>query len=362
MNNLRKSLIALFAMSQVAFTTSLVRANDPAAAEVLFQEGRKLMAEGQIGAGCEKLKDSFALDPMSGTLLNLADCYEKQGRTATAWARFQNAVSLAKNQGKTEQAAEANRRLKVLEAQLSQLTILVPEPVPGLEVRRDDVEVSPSTYGVRVPVDPGSVVVVASAAGYRTVRLNVEIGAHRDKKSVTIPKLEKLEIGETAEAAGPSAVAEEEAAKEEPKPEVEPKKPPPAQQKPVTASEPMKPPEPEVVSAGLNRTPLIVGGAGLAIAATGGVFGYLATQSNHDANFLCPTHRDCSAAALDKAKKRDNQAMVANIGVGVGLAVVAASAIWLIVGGSSDDRDSARIGLQPAVAPGLAGLLAAGHF
>jgi len=362
MNNLRKSLIALFAMSQVAFATGLARANDPAAAEVLFQEGRKLMAEGQIGEGCEKLKDSFALDPMSGTLLNLADCYEKQGRTATAWARFQNAVSLAKNQGKPEQAAEANRRLKALEAQLSHLTILVSEPVPGLEVRRDDVEVSPSTYGVHVPVDPGSVVVVASAAGYRTVKLNIEVGAHRDKKSLTIPKLEKLENGETPEAAGPSAVAEEEAAKEEPKPQVEPKKPPPAKLKPVVASEPPKAPEPEVVSSGINKTPLIVGGLGLAIAATGGVFGYMATQSNHDANFMCPTHLNCSAAALDKAKKRDNQAMVANIGVGVGLAVVAASTVWLIVGGSSDDRESARIVLQPAVAPGSAGLWAAGHF
>ena len=120
-------------------------------------------------------------------------------------------------------------------------------------------------------------------------------------------------------------------------------------------------PEPEIVSNGPSRLPWVVGGLGLAISATGGVFGFMATQSNHDAQSLCPSHHNCSPAALDAKKKRDNQAMVANIGVGAGLAVVAASAIWIAVG-SSDTRESARITLQPAVAPGMAGLWAATRF
>lgn len=359
---MRKLLIPSLALGLLSLAPRAAHANDPAAAEVLFQEGRKLMAEGQIGAGCEKLKESFALDPMSGTLLNLADCYEKQGRTATAWARFQNAASLAKNQGKHEQAAEANRRLKILESQLSYLTIQVPDPVPGLEVRRDDMEITPGTYGVQVPVDPGSVSVVASAPGYRTVKLNVEIGNRRDKKAVTVPKLEKLEKGEAPEPAGASAAAEEPPAKEEAKPaEAEPK---PAEKKESAAAveEPVKAPEPEVVSGGINAGPVILGGIGVALAAAGGVFGYLAMQSNHDAELLCKTHRDCSKAALDAADKRDTQAMIANIGIGVGVVAIAASAAWLIFDGSSSERQSARVTLQPAVGPNSAGLWAAARF
>jgi hypothetical protein len=357
----RKSLMAALAVSQLVFAVRFAYANDPAAAEVLFQEGRKLMADGQIGAGCEKLKESFALDPMSGTLLNLADCYEKQGRTATAWARFQNAASLAKSQGKVEQAAEANRRLKALEAQLSYVTIQVPEAVPGLEVRRDDMEVSPASYGVQVPVDPGNVVVIASAAGYRTVKLNVEVGNRRDKKTVTIPKLEKLEKGEAPESAGVSAAAEEPPPKQQEKPAAAETK--PAETKPAPApEEPAKAPEPEVVSDGVGTGPVILGGVGVALAATGGVFGYLAIQSNHDAELLCPTRRDCTKPALDAAKRRDDQAMIANIGIGVGVAAIAASAAWFILSGTSREEGSARVTLHPAVGPGSAGLWAAARF
>src|ERR1700690_1318251 len=163
MSRTSKSIFSLLAICPVLLMAGTARADDPATAEVLFQEGRRLLAEGQTSAACEKLKDSFALDPMSGTLLNLAACYEKQGKTATAWARFRNAANLAKSQGKAEQAAEANRRIKALEPDLSYLTISVPEPVPGLEVKREDMDVSPATFGVQVPVDPGPIQVVASA-------------------------------------------------------------------------------------------------------------------------------------------------------------------------------------------------------
>ncbi len=360
MSNMRKSFVAIAAVSQLVFVARLAYANDPAAAEALFQEGRKLMTDGQIAAGCEKLKDSFALDPMSGTMLNLADCYEKQGRSATAWARFQNAISLAKSQGKAEQAAEANRRMKSIEAELSYLTVMVPEPVPGLEVRRDDIEVLPASFGEPLPSDPGAIVVSATAPGYKSVKVKVELGARRDKKTVTLPKLVQLEKGEVAEPLEAAAGGEAPVAKAESNQEGQAKQ---EAAKDTKSDEPVKAPEPEAVTNGPSKAPWVVGGLGLAIAATGGVFGFMATQSNHDAVLLCPSHRNCSKPALDAEKKRNNQATIANVGVGAGLAVVAASAIWIAFGGSSSgDRESARITLHPAVAPGAAGLWAAARF
>ena len=41
----------------------------------------------------------YRLDPGAGTLLNLGDCYEKSGRTASGWAAFREAVAVAHRTG-----------------------------------------------------------------------------------------------------------------------------------------------------------------------------------------------------------------------------------------------------------------------
>src|ERR1700690_1752913 len=57
---------------------------DAAAAAVLFHEGYKLRQEGKDDAACKKFEESAHLDPMAGTLMNLAECRANQGKTATA--------------------------------------------------------------------------------------------------------------------------------------------------------------------------------------------------------------------------------------------------------------------------------------
>src|SRR5205085_209589 len=51
-------------------------------ATVLFDEGRKLLEEARYDEACPKFLASARLVRSSGTLLNLADCYEHLGRTA----------------------------------------------------------------------------------------------------------------------------------------------------------------------------------------------------------------------------------------------------------------------------------------
>ena len=57
---------------------------DVATAEKLFQEGRRLMANGSIEEACAKFTESQRLDPSSGTLINLAACHAELGMTASA--------------------------------------------------------------------------------------------------------------------------------------------------------------------------------------------------------------------------------------------------------------------------------------
>ena len=61
-------------------------ARDRAAAEATFRQATALMDEERFAEACEKFAASQDLDPGLGTLLHLADCYDRAGRTASAWA------------------------------------------------------------------------------------------------------------------------------------------------------------------------------------------------------------------------------------------------------------------------------------
>ena len=67
------------------------------AAVALFEEGRTLMKAGKYDEACPKFEQSVAMMRSVGALLNLADCYDKEGKTASAWAGFRAAASAARD-------------------------------------------------------------------------------------------------------------------------------------------------------------------------------------------------------------------------------------------------------------------------
>jgi hypothetical protein len=179
---------------------------DRASAEALFNEGRRLMAEGAVAQACPKLEASQRLDPGVGTLLNLADCYAKLGRTASAWAAFREAGSMARAAGSAEREAVARERATALEAKLSYLTI-VQWKGQNVRVTRNGVAIDPAMLDTAMPVDPGEHVIVAAAEGKREWSTKVVVAPDGQRASVTIPILPDDLAGGGGDPEGATSVA-----------------------------------------------------------------------------------------------------------------------------------------------------------
>jgi hypothetical protein len=170
-------------------------AKDTAAAQALFDEGRRLMAAGRHADACSRFESSQRIDPADGTLFNLADCYEKTGKTASAWTRFLEVAARARVAGSSVHEAIAKKRADDLEPKLSKLRILPPPNRPrGLVIARGGTSVPEDAWGTSVPVDPGLYRLVASAPGKAS--WETEIDARDPGRVVT------LEVPSLRDAAG----------------------------------------------------------------------------------------------------------------------------------------------------------------
>lgn len=166
--------------------------HDPATAQALFEDGKQLMDAGKLDEACPKLVESQRLDPGGGTLLAIALCHEKQGKTATAWAEFNVAATEARKDKRTDRETAAVDHVKALEARLTRLRLTVPPQVraPGIEVTRDGVHVGEPQWGTALPVDPGEHVIEANAPGKVAYRGAFEVRGEGRTIDVVLPSLQ----------------------------------------------------------------------------------------------------------------------------------------------------------------------------
>lgn len=160
------------------------------AAEELFREGRELMRQRKLAEACDRFERSNKLEPRVGTLLNLADCRERLGQTASAWEAFENARALALQVGDARRAAEAERRAAGVQPRLAFVIVTVPEAsrVPSLTIRRGDTAIDPAAWNAKLPLDPGRYTVSASAPGRLPWTKTIAL-AERATLEVDVPAL-----------------------------------------------------------------------------------------------------------------------------------------------------------------------------
>lgn len=178
---MRPSLVLACLLSRA--TAHAQGAGDEAIALALFAEGKQLAAQDDYLHACEKYEAARSLQPWLGVELNLADCYERLGKTASAWVLFRKASDDADKLA-DPRGPYARERADKLEPQLSHITIASHD-----DVRLDDKPVPAAGLGSPLPIDPGEHVVSAVTPGHVEWSRRVTI-APSASLDVVVPPLE----------------------------------------------------------------------------------------------------------------------------------------------------------------------------
>jgi hypothetical protein len=289
-----------------------VSTEDRVAAESLFTDARRLMQAGDYERACPKLEASRRLEPALGTTLNLGDCYDKLGRTASAWAEFKSAAAEAQKAGDAVRKTTALERAAALEPKLSRLQINVADP--SVSVLRNGDPVSAAVIGSAIPVDPGSYRLEARAAGKEPWTREVVVRGAGAIVQVDIPALED----------GTSATADE---------------------LPAAASPLSSEPAGAIDPAPDNTLAWVLGGVGVASVAVGATFGLMASSNWSKAKDGCEDYPfQCSDDAVDQADDASTRATLATVAFIVGGAALGTSVVLFV---TSAGEPGAEVAFTP---------------
>jgi hypothetical protein len=338
------SMAVVVGLSSAAYGQS--SSERAASAEALFREAKALMEDGNYASACPKLAASQRLDPAVGTMLNLAICHQEVGMTASAWAEYLRAASMARGKGQIDREKFALEKAAALETRLTRLAFAVAEEalIAGLEVRRDGIPVESATWATSTPVDPGTHEITATAPGKIEWRTTVDASGEGKTFTVDIPPLEDAP------------------------PEVKPvAQPQPAQAVPSGPASAMVPTSDRGVSGDTQRTAgILVGGVGLAGLAAGSIFGLSARSKWNDTS--CPGNVCPTAEQQDRAEDAQRFATVSTWTFAGGGLFLATGVVLYLTAPATPPRGEVASGVPmglrvvPAAGEDSNGLLVHGWF
>jgi hypothetical protein len=324
-----RCLVALLVVALASLGGAAEGQETAAQAESLFDEGRRLLAENRYAEACAKLSESERLDPAVGTLLNLGDCYEKMGKIATAWAVFKGAANMARTAKQQAREKIASARVAALEPKIPKLTIVVPHPEPGLQVRRDGVLLGETEWSAASPsalaTDPGDHDVVVSAPGKKAWVTKFALDADGRTTALQVPPLEVDELGERA---------------------------------------PLQPPHDTNVEAVTTHDrnvqhaiAIIAGVTGLVSVFVAVPFGVRAISLNNSAKTECPTNTTCTMQGQDDSQSALTSGTVSTVLMMAGGAVVVGSVALYLTAPQAKPKAGAAVRVIPTITLGGLGLV-----
>jgi hypothetical protein len=320
--------VALLALSGTARAQSPPSGGDKVAAEALFEDARRFVADGKYAEACPKFADSERLDPSPSTLLNLANCWEKVGRSATAWATYREAESAAQAAKRPDYKSAAQRHADALAPKLARLTIHVQQAVAGMQLKRDGVIVGAAEWETAIPIDKGTHSIEASAPGYKNWATRVDVSQDGTQMTTSIPPFEEV----PAEPPGAFPLSSSSTAS------------PPAPPRP-----PVPPETPQPKASSQGAVGLVVAAVGIAGLGASGVLAWLANTKKNDSLGHCATPNSCSP--LGVSERNDALALgdAATVVFAIGATALATGVVVWLGAPSPATRRSARVVVAPRI-------------
>jgi len=312
--------IALVVASLLAAPAALAQPkHDPAAADDLFTRGKELLAQGNWPEACAKFQASMELDPAVSTLLKIAKCHEREGKLALALHDYRAALALNRTrpnqteERRAELEAFANAALAELEPRVPKLRVVVTNRPAGLKITRDGQELPLAALGEDLPVDPGTVEVVAEAPSFK-----------QEKRSVVLREGGKQEVSITLMPIETPSTA-----------------PPP----PVTMSPNSEPARDRGVDSGSSRRTIgfVVGGVGIVGLGVAGWLGLQTMSKVSDSQQYCDASYRCKQPGVDLINDARGTQTAGFIALGVG-AVALGAGIYLVATSPSSRRIEVGVG------------------
>jgi hypothetical protein len=316
---IRVLIVALAAASSAAAASPEAQHASPAdvaAAQALFEQGRVLMARERAEDACPKFEESQRLDPALGTEFNLANCYEKLGKLASAYALFTEVAATARATGQQQREEVARKRAEAVKPKLTKLVIVTPAGSTGkLRIERDGTEIGEAQWGFPVPVDPGPHRVRAFGDSVGEWSLDIDIPSDGGVHQVEIPGAER-----------------------------------------------------DRSSPNLSHRSWVLASAGVGVVglATGSYFGLRAlSQKNAAAAAGCHARECPTQDGVDLRASAHRAGDLATVSMSIGIAgITAAALLWWLPAFAADNQEesSTQLALTPIALPGTGGLLVHARF
>jgi hypothetical protein len=312
---IRASICSLVLAAATA--VSAVASADDQGSSAYFHEGQRLMKAGNYREACPQFEKALALNPGAGTKFNLADCYEKTERPASALALFREVEAVTRQVAQTERSAAAKERADSLEARVPTLIVRAPwiERVPTATITLDGKALTLKDIETPIKVDLGKHLATARVDQKET-RAEADVKAERTTATLALESPVELSAAASNAATTPSTTT-------------------------ATSSPPAEDPS---RGRGQRIVGGIVAGVGLATTIVGSVVVLGAKGSYDEAKDACGGAPRCTN---DQRADADNAASRADVGgviFGAGLVFLAGGVVLYLTA----PKATKTLGLAPA--------------
>lgn len=291
---LAAAALAAFVLAAPSARADGPSTTDQTLAQSLFDDALRLMEAGKFSEACPKLAESQRLDPGGGTLLDLGLCRQKEGKLASAWAVYNEALSQAIKDGRKDREATARAAVDQLDGKLAKLQVDVNDAArrtDGISIQLDGAPIRQAAWGSLMPIDRGDHTIVVTAPNKRDYTTKVTVVNDGDVQHVSIPALVDAPV--------------------------------------VRHDRGVEPAVPERRS---NQALVgwVTGAVGVAFLGAGVATGLVAIDQHSQSNAHCPTDNTCDQQGVDAENRAKTFAWISDFGVGIGAAAIVTGLVLVI--------------------------------